>query len=192
MARRDGITMWLDGERELYINMQRRMDLTTQAGREALQKAGLVIVEKAKNNLKDNGSVASGFLRSSGQVQKVADDPDSVDAGFFSTKSKGGYAFYVENGRRAGGLPPVDEIAHWLRKKNRTRPSVKSALKSAAVFSGKSVGDYVTSLAWAIAKKIARQGTRPHPFFKPAIESTKGEVAKILKDAIKKEIDKNE
>lgn len=192
MAKRDGITMWLDGEKELYVNMQKRMDLSTKAGREALQNAGLKIVAEAKENLRRNGSNASGFLMSSGKVQKAAGDPNSVDAGFFSKGTKGGYAFYVENGRRAGGLPPVDEIAQWLRKKHMTRRNVKHAIKSAAVFVGKSVGDYIQSLAWAIAKKIAREGTTPHPFFKPAIESTKKDVEQILKEAIKKEIDKNE
>lgn len=192
MAKRDGITMWLDGEKELYVNMQKRMDLSTKAGREALQNAGLKIVAEAKENLRKNGTNASGFLMSSGKVQKAKDDPDSVDAGFFSKGSKGGYAFYVENGRKAGGLPPVDEIAQWLRKKHMTRKNTKHAIKSAAVFVGKSVGDYITSLAWAIAKKIAREGTQAHPFFKPAIESTKKEVEQMLKEAIKKEIDKNE
>lgn len=195
MAKRDGITMWLDGEKELYVNMQKRMDLSTKAGREALQKAGLMIVAEAKENLRRNGTNASGFLMSSGKVQKAKDDPDSVDAGFFSKGSKGGYAFYVEHGRRAGGLPPVDEIAQWLRKKHMTRKLSKGtrhAIKSAAAFVGKSVGDYITSLAWAIAKKIAKEGTQPHPFFKPAIESTKKDVEKILKEAIKKETDKNE
>ena len=195
MARRDGITMWLDGEKELYVNMQKRMDLSTEAGRKALQTAGLKIIATAKANLRKNKSVVTGMLSASGKVQKAKDDPDSVDAGFFSRGTKGGYAFYVENGRRAGGLPPVDEIAQWLRKKHMTRKLSKGtrhAIKSAAAFVGKSVGDYITSLAWAIAKKIAKEGTQPHPFFKPAIESTKKEVEKILKEAIKKETDKNE
>ena len=175
MARRDGITMWLDGEKELYVNMQKRQDLSTAAGRAALQKAGLLIVERAKQNLRANTSVVTGALRASGKVQKVANDPDSIDAGFFGDKTRGGYAFFVEYGRKAGRMPPPDELAQWFRKKHRIT-NVKEAL----------------GRGWALAKKIARQGTRPHPFFKPAIESSKKEVEQILKEAIKKEIDKNE
>lgn len=175
MARRDGITMWLDGEKELYVNMQKRMDLSTKAGREALQKAGLKIVAEAKENLRKNRSVVTGMLRASGKVQKVANDADSVDAGFFGDQSRGGYAYYVENGRRAGKMPPVDELAQWFKKKHRIW-NAKEAL----------------ARAWGLAKRIAREGTSPHPFFKPAIESTKKEVEQILKEAIKKEIDKNE
>lgn len=175
MARRDGITMWLDGEKELYVNMQKRMDLSTEAGRKALQTAGLKIVATAKANLRKNKSVVTGMLSSSGRVQKVANDPDSVDAGFFSDNSRGGYAFYVENGRRAGKMPPVDELAQWFKKKHRIG-NPKEAL----------------ARAWGLAKRIAREGTRPHPFFKPAIEANRQEVEQILKEAIKKETDKNE
>ena len=175
MARRDGIEMWLDGEKELYVNMQKRMDLSTEAGRKALQTAGLKIVAAAKENLRRNKSVVTGMLRASGKVQAVANDPDSVDAGFFSDGSKGGYAFFVENGRRAGKMPPVDELAQWFKKKHRIG-NAKEAF----------------SRAWGLAKRIAREGTRPHPFYKPAIESTKKDVEEILKEAIKKETDKNE
>ena len=175
MAKRDGITMWLDGEKELYVNMQKRMDLSTEAGRKALQTAGLKIVSTAKENLRRNKSVVTGMLRSSGKVQQVANDPDSVDAGFFSDSSRGGYAFFVENGRRAGKMPPVDELAQWFKKKHRIG-NAKEAL----------------ARAWGLAKRIAREGTRPHPFFKPALEACKKDVEEILKEAIKKETDKNE
>ena len=187
------MTVWLEGERELYANMQRRMDLTTTAGREALQKAGLAIVKAAKDNLKSNRSIATGALRASGKVQTVQGDPDAVDAGFFSTNSKGGYAFFVEFGRRAGRIPPVDELKQWLNKKkdaHRFRASVK--IINANSRKPKTPDAILLSRAWAIAKSIARKGTRPHPFFKPAIESTKREVEAILKEAIKKETDKND
>jgi HK97 gp10 family phage protein len=174
MARRDGITMWLDGEKELYVNMQKRMDLSTKAGREALQKAGLKIVAEAKENLRNNSSVVTGMLRASGKVQRVEGDEDSVDAGFFSDKTTGGYAFFVEYGRRAGKMPPPDMLIQWCRKKLRLPEKIARAR------------------GWAMARKIAKKGTRPHPFFKPAIESTKKDVEQILKEAIKKEIDKNE
>lgn len=175
MAKKDDITMFLEGERDLYANMQRRIDLTTDAGRKALQKAGLAIVNKAKENLRSNKSVVTGMLRASGKVQTVQGDPDAVDAGFFGDNSKNGYAFFVEFGRRAGKMPPPDELAQWVRKKLR-------------------VADMKTALArgWAIAKNIAKKGTKPHPFFRPAIESTKSEVEAIFKEAIKKETDKNE
>lgn len=172
---KNNIEMSLDGEKELYLNMQRRMDLSAEAGRKALQNAGLKVVAAAKENLRRNKSVVTGMLRASGKVQKVQDDPDSIDAGFFGNDTQGGYAFFVEYGRRAGRMPPVDELAQWFKKKHRVADA-KEAL----------------ARAWGLAKNIARRGTRPRPFFRPAIESTKKEVEQILKEAIKKETDKNE
>lgn len=197
MAKRDGITMWLDGEKELYVNMQKRMDLSTKAGREALQKAGLKIVAEAKENLRRNGSISSSNLRNSGRVQKAPGDPDGVDAGFFSQGTDNGYAYYVEHGRRAGKMPPPDELIEWVRKKNLKNKALDSALvhvngRRRKRTKAYTANDLLTSAAWGLAKKIAKEGTRPRPFFKPALEACKKEVEKILKEAIKKETDKNE
>lgn len=197
MARNNGIEFHLEGERELYIKMQRRMDLCTNAGREALQNAGLLVVAKAKDNLKANGSIASGNLRSSGRVQKVAGDADAIDAGFFGQGSEGGYAFFVEYGRRAGKMPPPDELIEWVRKKNMKNTALSSALVHVNGRRRKrkkayTLNDLLTSAAWGLAKNIAKDGTKPHPFFKPALEATKGKVRQLLKRAIKKETDRNE
>ena len=197
MARNNGIEFHLEGERELHINMQRRMDLCTNAGRAALQNAGLLIVAKAKDNLKANGSIASGNLRSSGMVQKVAGDADAIDAGFFGQGSEEGYAFFVEYGRRAGKMPPPDELIEWVRKKNMKNTALSSALVHVNGRRRKrkkayTLNDLLTSAAWGLAKNIAKNGTKPHPFFKPALEATKGKVRQLLKRAIKKETDRNE
>lgn len=197
MARNNGIEFHLEGERELYINMQRRMDLCTNAGRAALQNAGLLVVAKAKDNLKANGSIASGQLRASGKVQKVAGDADAIDAGFFGQGSEGGYAFFVEYGRRTGKMPPPDELIEWVRKKNMKNTALSSALVHVNGRRRKrkkayTLNDLLTSAAWGLAKNIAKNGTKPHPFFKPALEATKGKVRQLLKRAIKKETDRNE
>ena len=170
MSRRDGIEVWLDGERELFINMQRRFDGLGEAGRKALQTGGLQIVNDAKENLRNNGSVVTGLLRSSGKVQRVEGDEDSVDAGFFSDKTTGGYAFFVEYGRRAGRMPPADMLIQWCRKKLRLPDKIARVR------------------GWAMAKRIAKEGTKPHPFFGPAVEKNKKAVVDAIAEAIKKEI----
>lgn len=164
--RRDGIEVWLDGERALFINMQKRLDGLGKEGRKALQTGGTTIVEEAKKNLKNNGSIATGALRASGKVQRVEGDPDSIDAGFFSDKTTGGYAYWVEYGRRAGKMPPPSMIEAWLQKKTEA---------------------YRRQLAYAIARSIAKHGTRPHPFFGPAVEKNRKAVVDAIADAVKKE-----
>lgn len=59
-----------------------------------------------------------------------------------------GYTYLA--GRRAGKMPPVQAIKNWIKSKG--IKAVKGNLK-------------VSSLAWAIAKSIARKGTRKESAF---------------------------
>ena len=192
MKKGDGI--WLEGERELYLNMQRVLGDNLKAARTAIRYAGLDIINDAKTNLRNNGSVVTGQLRASGRVQAVEGDEDAIDAGFFSENQ--GYASYVEYGRKSGKMPPVNMLMEWLRK----RTSKSGALKSAVVHmegrrkrrtSAYTKDDLLRSAAWSLAKWIARKGTRPHPFFAPAVEKNKKEIEKAIKEAIANDINKN-
>jgi hypothetical protein len=127
------------------------------------------------------------MLRASGKVQKVQGDEDAIDAGFFSNKTTGGYAYWVEYGRRAGKMPPMSMIEAWLQKKTSTRRNAKNAFASAAAFSRMMPEAYRRQLAWAIARSIAKSGTKPHPFFGPAVEKNKKAVVDAIADAINKE-----
>lgn len=189
-----GQGIWIEGEKELYANMQKSLVSLTEAGRKGLRQAGMNIIADAKNNLRNNGSVASGMLRASGKVQSVEGDKDSIDVGFFSKDSKGGYAYFVEYGRRSGKMPPVDMLMEWLRKKSSNRRS-KSALESAVAFANsgkvkkaKTVNDLLRSAAWGLAKKIAKEGTRPHPFFAPAVEKNKADIENAISNSVKEEL----
>jgi HK97 gp10 family phage protein len=166
---KDRMELWLEGERELFANMQKKLGGLGKAGREALQKGGTIIVNEAKTNLRNNRSVVTGLLRSSGKVQKVQGDEDAIDAGFFSQQTTGGYAFFVEYGRRAGKMPPPDMLIEWCRKKLRLPEKLAKAR------------------GWAMARAIARKGTRPHPFFGPAVEKNKKAVVDAIAEAIDKE-----
>ena len=131
----------------------------------AMQSASLDIIADAKGNLRANGSVVTGNLRASGKVQKV--DAKTLDVGFFSSDSDKGYASYVEYGRKPGKMPPPDILEAWAYKKFRL--SHKDA----------------RSMAWALARSIAKKGTKARPFFEPAVESgwrkMIDKIAKIVK-----------
>ena len=157
-----GTDIWIEGEKELYMNMQKHLVTLTDNSRKGLRKAGMNIIADAKANLRSNGSVVTGMLRASGRVQAVDGDPDSIDVGFFGNDTAGGYAYFVEYGRRSGKMPPIKMLMEWARKK--LRLDEKGA---------KSAG-------FLIARKIAKQGTRPHPFFGPAVEKNK----KAIEDAV--------
>ena len=132
----------------------------------AMQSASLDIIADAKSNLRVNGSVVTGNLRASGKVQKV--DDKTLDVGFFSSDVENkGYARYVEYGRKPGKMPPPDILEAWAYKKFRL--SHKDA----------------RSAAWALARSIAKKGTKARPYFEPAVESgwrkMIDKIAKIVK-----------
>lgn len=184
-----GTGIWIEGERQLYANMQKSLFSITEAGRKGLRQAGMNIIADAKDNLRGNHSVVTGQLRAMGKVQKVEDDPDAIDAGFFAQGSSQGYAYFVEYGRRAtktsekGNPTLFQAIKQWLRKKGAVAKG--SALRSAAVFQGRSVDKMLDSLAAMITKSIHKKGTKPHPFFAPAVEKNKADIERAIGNEIK-------
>ena len=158
--------IYVEGLDELLRKMDR---LPAEVQREcfkAMQTASLDIIADAKGNLRINGSVVTGNLRASGKVQKV--DDKTLDVGFFSSDVEDkGYARYVEYGRKPGKMPPPDILEAWAYKKFRL--SHKDA----------------RSMAWALARSIAKKGTKARPYFEPAVESgwrkMIDKIAKIVK-----------
>ena len=162
--------IWIEGERELYANMQKHLVTLTDNSRRGLRKAGMNIIADAKANLRSNGSVVTGMLRASGRVQAVDGDPDSIDVGFFGNDTAGGYAYFVESGRRSGKMPPIKMLMEWARKK--LRLDEKEARNA----------------GFLIARKIAKKGTRPHPFFGPAVEKNKKAIEDAVAQSIRKDL----
>lgn len=141
-------------------------EIQRAAAMRGLQKAGLEIIADAQENLRTIGSVVTGLLRQSGRVQKV--DEFNLDVGFFDTENRqSGYAYFVEYGRRAGKMPPPDELAQWAYKKFQLHD--RKAARQAG---------------WAMAIKIAAEGTEPHPFFAPAVEKNKSKIIDAIRGAI--------
>lgn len=68
------------------------------------------------------------------------------------------YAFFVENGRGPGGFPPLQMIARWAYLKRITKTD-------------KLTDPETKQIVYLIGRKIARYGTKPQPFLKPAFEA---------------------
>ena len=127
---------------------------------DGLRDSAARIVAEAKIKLKDNGSIATGMLRNSGSVRPQVDG--TVDAGFYAE-----YAYWVEYGRKAGGMPPVKLIAEWVRKRHITSDESE-----------------IESIAFAIARNIAANGTKAKPFLTPSYEENKARIDEIMQKAI--------
>ena len=157
--------IYVEGLDELLRKMDRLPADVQRECLKAMQSASLDIIADAKGNLRVNKSVVTGNLRASGKVQKV--DDKTLDVGFFSSDSEKGYASYVEHGRKPGKMPPPDILEAWAYKKYRSSHK-EARLK-----------------AWAMARSIAKKGTKARPYFEPAVESgwrkMIDKIAKIVK-----------
>jgi len=146
--------------RKFKVNKREFEDRVLSKAAQGLKESAARIVAEAKIKLKDNGSIATGMLRNSGSVRPQADG--TVDAGFYAD-----YAYWVEYGRKAGGMPPVKFIKEWVRKKHITSDEKE-----------------IDSMAFAIAKSIAANGTKAKPFLTPSYEENKARIDNIMQKAI--------
>ena len=154
----------IEGVEKVNAALQRLGPEVLRAADRGLKAAGMNIIADAKENLRANHTNATGRLSQSGRVQKAADGGSGYDVGFMSDKA---YAGAVEYGRRAGRMPPPDELGEWAYKKLRIRDR---KLARAA--------------GWGLAKHIAKHGTQPHPFFKPAVDKNQPRIAAAVRDAV--------
>ena len=158
--------VYIEGLDQVLRNLTTKSKEIRNEASKGLQAAGLNIIADAQQNLRQNGSVVTGLLRQSGKIQKI--DDDNLDVGFFDSQNRqSGYAYFVEYGRRAGRMPPPDELAQWAYKKFHMHD--RKAARAAG---------------WAMAVKIAKAGTKPHPFFMPALDKNKSRIVQVIQDAI--------
>lgn len=162
----------VEGQQALKANLDKVAKELGAAGDKALQAVGLEIIAEAKVNLNANKTNNTGMLRSSGKVQKAEDG--TVDAGFFSSERQNGYAEYVEYGRgpskKKGAIPLEDSLKAWVHRKL-----------------GIAYGKELDSATFLIARKIHREGTKPQPFFAPAVKKIEDKFEEIISKYIKKE-----
>lgn len=182
----------IEGLRGLRADFGKAKAMVGKAGDAALQSVGLEIVEEAKRNIDRNRTTAFGNLIASGKVQK--DKDGGIDAGFFSKGSDNGYAAAVEYGRGPTKKPSEDGITlktslkAWVRRKLTNPTGGKNAMDSAAVFMKKSREEVIDTVAFLIARKIHREGTKAQPFFVPAVKKFEDKIQQIVDRYIKKEI----
>ncbi len=155
--------------------------LKTEASRinknanEGLYKVAMNVLADAQENLRKNGSLATSKLINSGMVKKQSDS--TIDVIFDAN-----YAFWVEHGRKAGRMPPVKMILEWVRKKGIAdkSPAVRGRRNRGANFE-----DRAESMAWRIAKSIARNGTKAKPFLFPAFRKNESDMLRVIKNAVR-------
>ena len=146
----------------------------------ALEKFAVDVINEAKRNIVKQDAIASGQLLKSAYV--IRKDDDTIEFGFDAP-----WAGYIEFGTSSRQkMPPVEAIKKWLEEKGshiikRVRRGGKYYVqywKEGKILTGRKWPptkpkrpnvDDIDRAAWAIAKAIQKKGTKPKPFFRPAI-----------------------
>jgi hypothetical protein len=113
-----------------------------EAATEKMNEIASFIFTRSQENLIKNGSVDRGLLLASGSLERGENEA--------VIRYSSPTALWVEFGTHPH-RPPVEPLIGWARRK--------------LGLSEKEAG----SVAWAIASKIAKEGTEAKPFFRPAI-----------------------
>lgn len=155
---------------------------------DAMAQAGKLLEEQIKQNLIDNDSIATGDLRGSVSSSEVQVTKDAI---FVEVGAGRGlpYAQAVEYGTKPHTPPlsitePGQPLYEWVR--------IKRLAGVYSVRTGKRLGskakqiDENRQMARAIWAHIRKFGTKPHPYFEPAIEQTKEQIRKLFEEAVEK------
>ena len=136
-----------------------------------IQNWGNQLAQEMRINLRKNKTNASATL--DGSISAI---PSQTPKGFNLKVEMEDYWQYVENGRKAGKMPPIQSIYQWIQEKGSMQSKIKNAKNKITA---------TKSLAYVIARKIAKKGTPKQPFVNPALSKV---TIDILVDRIEKYI----
>jgi hypothetical protein len=141
-------------------------DKIDTGAKEGLEAAALLVVKEIMGAIQQSGAVSSGQLLRSVTASAVQSSTDGFNV---TAGSNLVYASFIENGRSAGKMPPVDSIMTWMASKGIT-PS--------------------PHIAYLIAQKIGEQGyVGKHPF-ETGIARAESKVTGIINEAVEKNVNR--
>tara|TARA_R110000782_G_scaffold250719_1_gene338066 strand:+ start:295 stop:810 length:516 start_codon:yes stop_codon:yes gene_type:complete len=130
-----------------------------------LAKFGQKLQDDLIKSLDKKKKNASGDLRQSIQAPPSVSVSDGIYTYVLSMAS---YYEFVDEGRKAGKMPPIDSLIKWVKQ--------KSAFGGLEVDESKDV----RSVAFGIAKNIAKFGIKPSYFFTNVIDD--GRLEQLTED----------
>jgi hypothetical protein len=145
--------------------------------REVLEGYADAWIKNAHANLNKNDSNASGQLQRSMNLDKIVIDDNKMRI----TIELEDYWYYLENGTSPNygaknptrKMPPIQPIIDWIESKP-VPPKVQ--------------GLTIEQRAFAIAKGIQKNGTKPHPFFEKTKKQTWNEFKDDIAEAVEMDV----
>ena len=155
-----------------------------ESAKPALERIAREIRKNAIEIVDEKGLVAWGDMRRAIQTKVVLDDGEPRIEVFIHDSSDKDmkYAQYIHEGIKPH-MPPVDDIADWVRKKRLHKNKFLKAWEAAQKTPRKNrikkadlEEKHITSIAWAIAINMKKKGKEAVPFLDLAIKMTLDEM----------------
>lgn len=138
-----------------------------------MEEMAIAIRNEYQDNLIRNDRIASGDLLNNIEYEITRGDFTYT----IYVKMKD-YWYFVENGRKAGKMPPIDNILNWIRVKPvLPRPNAKGKLPTPQ------------QLAFLIARKIGEEGTEGTQDLRKATDTIWDTFEDRLYEAIDEDVD---
>lgn len=171
----------------------------TEAIKMIFTEYGEQVVEACKKILADNNVNASGKLSESFDFTIEAED-EKITLNILAEE----YLKYMEQGRAAGKLPPVQSIIKWIEYKGIPVPDHKPGVKYGGQINSRGVKSYPGTrrgkpaiirrnvkvsneeFAFAIAHSISRVGTKGKGLIKPVMAGFAEPITEAIKEAVSK------
>jgi len=122
-----------------------------------VQNWGNELIAQMQNRLRANKTNASSSLSQSIEPQIKQASADNLRLTILMED----YWQYVEDGRRAGKMPPIKNIYEWIQNKRPIQQKIAQSPDRIAA---------TKSLAYVIARKIGQKGTKAQPFVTPSLK----------------------
>ena len=122
-----------------------------------VQNWGNELIAQMQNRLRSNKTNASSSLSQSIEPRIKQASADNLRLTILMED----YWQYVEDGRRAGKMPPIKNIYEWIQNKRPVQQKIAQSPDRIAA---------TKSLAYVIARKIGQKGTKAQPFVTPSLK----------------------
>lgn len=151
-----------------------------------LERYGKSLVGRYRDELAQNNRNASSRLTNTIKSEvKASETVISVELTLQD------YWYYVEHGRKAGKMPPIKKIEKWIKDKHIPVSSSEETQQKKGKLKRKKrikVSEKRHRLAFAIARKIAREGTKGTHSLQNASEETYNDFKTLLERAIAEDV----
>jgi hypothetical protein len=157
--------------------------LMNEFGQEVVERAMLNLGVYRTVNGKKRRAVASDNLRKS-LAYRYDNKYKRID--FFAKGTASEYAYYVEEGRKRGKMPPTDKILEWMKIKRIQPRNENGSFKKFATPKAKE--NAMEGIAFNISRAIGARGIKPLFYFRDAVNETMVEFNDRFVAALKSEI----